>query len=71
MQRLYSFKNEISYILDYFRHEHFIHNSDLFKQNDSNNVMSLTSLTKDNFEDLLKLHHRLLMNSHLSCHDTK
>ncbi|CAF0977060.1 unnamed protein product [Rotaria sordida] len=52
-------------------HEHFIHNSDLFKQNDTNNVMSLTSLTKDNFEDLLKLHHRLIVNSHLSCHDTK
>ena len=33
--------------------------------------MSSTSLTKDNFEDLLKLHHRLIVNSHLSCHDTK
>ncbi len=54
-----------------FRHENFIHNSDLFKQNDTNNVMTSTSLTKDNFEDLLKLHHRLLVNSHLSCHDTK
>ncbi|CAF0981896.1 unnamed protein product [Adineta ricciae] len=52
-------------------HEHFIHNSDLFKQNDVNSVMSSTSLTKDNFEDLLKLHHRLIVNSHLSCHDTK
>ncbi|CAF1327016.1 unnamed protein product [Adineta steineri] len=52
-------------------HEHFIHNSDLFKQNDTNSVMSSTSLTKDNFEDLLKLHHRLIVNSHLSCHDTK
>ncbi|CAF3645050.1 unnamed protein product [Rotaria socialis] len=52
-------------------HEHFIHNSDLFKQNDTTNVMSLTSLTKDNFEDLLKLQHRLIVNSHLSCHDTK
>ncbi|CAF4939578.1 unnamed protein product [Rotaria sp. Silwood1] len=52
-------------------YEHFIHNSDLFKQNDTNNVMSLTSLTKDNFEDLLKLLHRLIVNSYLSCHDTK
>ncbi|CAF4836806.1 unnamed protein product, partial [Rotaria sp. Silwood2] len=52
-------------------HEHFIHNSDLFKQNDTNSVMSLTSLTKDNFEDLLKLLHRLIVNNHLSCHDTK
>ncbi|UJR15815.1 hypothetical protein I4U23_002744 [Adineta vaga] len=52
-------------------HEHFIHNSDLFKQNDTNSVMSSTSLTKDNFEDLLKLQHRLIVNSHLSCHDTK
>ncbi|CAF4975087.1 unnamed protein product [Rotaria sp. Silwood1] len=51
-------------------YEHFIHNSDLFKQNDTNNVMSLTSLTKDNFEDLLKLLHRLIVNSYLSCHDT-
>ncbi|CAF3728175.1 unnamed protein product [Rotaria socialis] len=49
-------------------HEHLIHNSDLFKQNDTNNTMSLT---KDNFEDLLKLLHRLIVNSHLSCHDTK
>ncbi len=55
----------------FFSHEHFIHNSDLFKQNDANSVMSSTSLTKDNFEDLLKLHHRLIVNSHLSCHDTK
>lgn len=54
-----------------FRHEHFIHNSDLFKQNDTTNEMSFRNLTKDNFEDLLKLHHRLLGNSHLSCHDTK
>ncbi|CAF2156269.1 unnamed protein product [Rotaria magnacalcarata] len=29
------------------------------------------SLTKDNFEDLLKLLHCLIANSHLSCHDTK
>ncbi|CAF1557223.1 unnamed protein product, partial [Rotaria magnacalcarata] len=49
-------------------HEHLIHNSDLFKQNDTNNTMRLT---KDNFEDLLKLLHRLIVNSHLSCHDTK
>ena len=56
---------------NYFRHEHFIHNSDLFKQNDTNNVMGLTSSAKDNFEDLLKLHHRLIINSHLSCHDRK
>jgi hypothetical protein len=54
-----------------FRHEHFIHNSDLFKQNDNTSVMTMTSLNKDNFEDLLKLHHRLIVNSHLSCHDTK
>ncbi|CAF2089652.1 unnamed protein product [Rotaria magnacalcarata] len=52
-------------------HEHFIHNSDLFKQNDTNIVMSLTSLTKDNFEDLLEVLHRLIVNSHLSCHDRK
>ncbi|CAF4307864.1 unnamed protein product, partial [Rotaria sp. Silwood2] len=42
----------------------------LFKQNDRNSMMSLTSLTKDNFEDLLKLLHRLIVNNHLSCHDT-
>ncbi|CAF4930747.1 unnamed protein product, partial [Rotaria sp. Silwood2] len=34
-------------------------------------VMNLTSLTKDNFKDLLKLLHRLIVNSYLSCHDTK
>ncbi len=71
MQRLYLVKNEFSYVFNCFRHEHFIHNSDLFKQNDPNSGISSTSLTKDNFEDLLKLHHRLLVNSHLSCLDTK
>ena len=49
------------------KHEHFIHNSDYFKQNYTNNVMSVTSLIKD----LLKLRHRLIANSHLSCHEIK
>lgn len=33
--------------------------------------MSVINLTKDNFEDLLKFHHLLIVNSHFSCYDTK
>ncbi|CAF1174376.1 unnamed protein product [Didymodactylos carnosus] len=53
-------------------HEHFILSSDLFNSNSTSDrmMMSLSSSTKDHLEDILKLHHRLIVNSHTSCHDT-